>query len=1016
MALSASDVQSVYNLLANSLSSDQSFRKPAESALSHCESRPGFCSCLLEIIAARDSACREDVRLLASVYFKNSISRYWRHRRDSPGISNDEKMHLRKNLLLHIREENSQIALQLAVLISKIARIDYPKEWPEIFSFLAQQLQSEDLLASHRVFMVLFRTLKELSTKRLASDQKNFSQIALHFFDYAWNLWQRDVQTILQSFSALSQCTTSSSFIDQQNELLLTCERWLLCSKIIRQLIISGYASDVTSAEEVLQVKEVCPVFLNAILSFLPYYSSFLEGQIKFGDFIKRACIRLMKILVAVQCRHPYSFGDKSVLPTIMDFCLNKITNPEPALTSFEQFLIQCMVLVKSILECKEYKPRLTGRMVNESRNSLEQRKNFFSSVVSDTLATVLPSDRVVLLCNILIRRYFVYTTNDLDDWYQNPENFHHEQDMIQWTEKLRPCAEALYIVLFENNREVLGPVVVSILHEAMHGSPPLEIEISPGMLLKDAAYSAAGHVYYELSNYLNFSEWFSGSLTIELSNDHPNMRIIHRKIALLLGQWVSEIKGDIRKMVYHAFIRLLQDSDIAVRLATCRSLCYLIQDSNFCEQDFFDLLPTCWNLCFKLVEDIQEFDSKVQVLNLISVLIEHVGERIVPFASQLMDFFHKIWEESTGESLLQIQLLTALRNFVCSLGYQSSICYNMLLPILQRGINVDNPDTLNLLEDSVLLWEATLAHATSIVPQLIDFFPYLVSIMERSFDHLKVAIDIIESYIIFGGADFLHRHASSLAKVLDGIFGYVNDKGILSTLPVIDILVQCFPVESPPMICGVLQKLIVICLSGEDDHNPSRTSVRVSSGAVLARVLVMNTNYLAHLASESSLALVLQQAGLSINQNVLLCLVDIWIDKMDSATFIQKKTYALALCIILTLRVPEVINKLEDILSVCTTVILGENKEINEEDSSGDTTSSLSSNDSFAYGGVPSKELRRKQIKDSDIVKQLSLENMLRENLKACAALHGEATFNAALSKIHPSSFAQLQQALRMA
>jgi len=41
-----------------------------------------------------------------------------------------------------------------------------------------------------------------------------------------------------------------------------------------------------------------------------------------------------------------------------------------------------------------------------------------------------------------------------------------------------------------------------------MRGSPPLEVEITPGMLLKDAAFSAAGHVYYELSNYLNFSDW----------------------------------------------------------------------------------------------------------------------------------------------------------------------------------------------------------------------------------------------------------------------------------------------------------------------------------------------------------------------------------------------------------------------------------------------------------------------------------------------------------------------------
>jgi hypothetical protein len=48
------------------------------------------------------------------------------------------------------------------------------------------------------------------------------------------------------------------------------------------------------------------------------------------------------------------------------------------------------------------------------------------------------------------------------------------------------------------------------------------------------------------------------------------------------------------------------------------------------------------------------------------------------------------------------MQLLVALKSFVCSLGYQSQACYDMLLPILQNGINVDSPDSLNLLEDAI--------------------------------------------------------------------------------------------------------------------------------------------------------------------------------------------------------------------------------------------------------------------------------------------------------------------------
>ncbi|KAH9736649.1 Importin N-terminal domain-containing protein [Citrus sinensis] len=934
MALSASDLPAIYTLLANSMSRDESIRKPAEAALSQSESRPGFCSCLM-------------------------------------------------------------VAQMLAVLISKIARFDYPREWPQLFSVLAQQLQAADVLTSHRIFMILFRTLKELSTKRLTADQRNFAEISSHLFDYSWHLWQSDVQTILHGFSTVAQAYNSNALEQDHDELYLTCERWLLCLKIIRQLIISGFPSDAKCIQEVRPVKEVSPLLLNAIQSFLPYYSSFQKGHPKFWEFTKRACTKLMKVLVAIQGRHPYTFGDKCVLPSVVDFCLNKITAPEPDIFSFEQFLIQCMVLVKSVLECKEYKPSLTGRVMDDSGVTLEQMKKNISNVVGGVVSSLLPKERIILLCNVLIRRYFVLTASDLEEWYQNPEAFHHEQDMVQWTEKLRPCAEALYIVLFENHSQLLGPVVVSILQEAMNGCSTSVTEITPGLLLKDAAYGAAAYVYYELSNNLSFKDWFNGALSLDLSNDHPNMHIIHRKVAIILGQWVSEIKDDTKRAVYCALIKLLMDKDLSVRLAACRSLCSHIEDANFSERDFTDLLPICWDSCFKLVEEVQEFDSKVQVLNLISILIGHVSE-VIPYANKLVQFFQKVWEESSGESLLQIQLLIALRNFVVALGYQSHNCYSMLLPILRRGIDINSPDELNLLEDSMLLWEATISHAPVMVPQLLAYFPCLVEIMERSFDHLQVAINIIEGYIILGGTDFLNMHASCVAKLLDLVVGNVNDKGLLIILPVIDMLIQ---------------KLIVICLSGGDDHEPSKTAVKASSAAILARILVMNANYLAQLTSEPSLSLLLQQAGIPIEENILLSLVDIWLDKVDHVSSVQKKIFALALSIILTMRLPQVLDKLDQILSVCTSVILGGNDDLAEEESSGDN---MSSSKYHGEGTIPSKELRRRQIKFSDPVNQLSLENSVRENLQTCATLHGDS-FNSTMSRMHSSALMQLKQALKM-
>lgn len=1016
MALSTADLPTLYTLLTNALSPDENLRKPAEATLSACESRPGFCSCLLEIIAAKDLETQNNTRWLASVYFKNSINRYWRQRRDSLGISSSEKPYLRKKLLELIREENLQIAVQMAVLVSKIARFDYPKEWPELFSVLVQQLQSADILTTHRVYMVLHRTLKELSTKRLTADQRNFAEITSLLFDYVWHHWRSDMQTILQEFSAIVQSPIGTVFsMERQQALQLTCERWLLCLKTLQRMIVSGFQSDAKNIQEVPPVKEVCPSLLEAVQSFLHYRSAFQQGHNNFHTFTERACLKLMKVLIAIQSPHPYSFSSQYVLPPILEFCYKKITDPEAYVTSFERFLIQCMILFKSVLECKEYKSSNTGRVVGDTVITLEQTKNNIAREAEDILKSLMVNERVVLLCNVLIRRYFIFTLTDLEEWAQDPEGFHHEQDMIQWIEKLRPCAEALYLTLFENYRQILSSLVVDILKEAMGNCPAAEVDITPGMLLKEAAYSAVGVTQYELSNYLSFKAWFEGALLPELHNTHSNGRIIRRRVALIFGQWVPEIKGEIRKPVYSALLGLLQDKDLAVKLASCRSLCSLMEDVEFYEEDFVEYVPACLDICFQTMQNVQEFDSKVQILNLISVVIDRLGEKILPSADKLMQFFPQVWDESSGESLLRIQVILAVQNFVVALGPQSPISYNMLLPILQFSTDINSPDELNLLEDGVLLWEATLNHAPSMVPQLLDLFPNLIAIMEKSFEHLPVAMKIIECYILLGGVNFLHLHATGVAKVLDGVVGNVNEKGMLSTLPVIEILVQCFPGDAPPLLGGILQKLIIVFIGGGDESNPSKAAIRASAGAILARLLVQNSNYFAHLATQSSLSTLLQQAGVKVDQNILLCLVDAWLDKVDNVTIIPRKAYALALCVLLTLREPQILEKLDQIISVCTSILMCDIDQNGSEESSYESLHSIENHeDVVSSAGEKTKEFRKRQVKSSDPIKKMSLAHVLKENLQACASLHGDVAFSAAMSRLHPTVLAQLQQFLK--
>ncbi|CAI7878377.1 unnamed protein product [Closterium sp. NIES-53] len=175
MALTAADAGPIYNLLEAAL--NEATRKEAEQALNAYETRVGFCSCLLEIISRKELDQKGGARWLAAIYFKNSINRYWRARRETQGISDEEKPLLRARLLELVADENSQVAVQLAVLIAKIARIDYPREWSELFPTLLQKLQSQDPLLTQRAYLVLNHVLKELSTKRLSVDQRTFAQV-----------------------------------------------------------------------------------------------------------------------------------------------------------------------------------------------------------------------------------------------------------------------------------------------------------------------------------------------------------------------------------------------------------------------------------------------------------------------------------------------------------------------------------------------------------------------------------------------------------------------------------------------------------------------------------------------------------------------------------------------------------------------------------------------------------------------------------------------------------------------
>ncbi|EFX60873.1 hypothetical protein DAPPUDRAFT_275128, partial [Daphnia pulex] len=90
----------------------------------------------------------------------------WFH--TSTSIPEGEKSVLRQKLIGHIHEPVLQVATQLAIIISKIARCDYPKEWPELLPSLLHLVRTEDDSVQQRALLYLHHVTKSLASKRLA--------------------------------------------------------------------------------------------------------------------------------------------------------------------------------------------------------------------------------------------------------------------------------------------------------------------------------------------------------------------------------------------------------------------------------------------------------------------------------------------------------------------------------------------------------------------------------------------------------------------------------------------------------------------------------------------------------------------------------------------------------------------------------------------------------------------------------------------------------------------------------
>lgn len=946
----------VLETLRHAATQNAEILKPAEVRLREWEKEPGFYSILLNIVS--NHSIDVNVRWLAVLYFKNGVDRYWR--KTAPDAINEaEKVTIRQGLVSNFREPVNQVATQLAVLISKVARFDCPREWPELMPTLLEAVKSEDALVQHRALLMLHHVIKTLSSKRLAGDRRMFQDLTSNVFSFNLNLWNSHMQTFLSQVAENDQQMGSSM------------EKALLSLRILRKLTVHGFKKPHESEDAML--------FLNLVFDRAKTMLDCRKSLQAKGSSLVQLCekfiIHLTKVLIAVLEHHPFSYVD--LIHSSLEFAVFYVFTPAGEHLLFERFIIQCLNLIRGILMCAEYK---AAKNIEETKEPATLRAHHIK------LNFFIPST-LTEMCTKLVTHYFLLTRDDLELWDSDPESFATDEGGESWKYSLRPCTETLFLTLFHEFRVTLVPVLLEMIQNNYALVPPSDLN---AILRKDAVYNAVGIAAFDLYHEVNFDQWFSTTLTQELKVKDANYRVIRRRVAWLIGQWTGvKFSSELRPALYSVMLPLLQaDEDMAVRLTASNSLKLTMDDFEFIRDQFLPFLEPAFSLLFALLKEAHECDTKMHVLYVLSLIVERIGFAIRPHSGSLIQYLPLLWEESSEHNMLRCAIVSTLVHVVKALGPSCESLRPFLLAVVQLSTDVQQASYVYLLEDGLELWLAILENSTAMTQELMQLFRNMPPLLENNIENLRTCFYIIQANILLAPEEFLKIYGEVIISTCSGMLSDIRLEGIAMIMQLVELCLRAAPSISVELVKPMLPRIFESVYKGEE--NLIVMSMYLS---IMARLLLCSRDVFSEVVAK------IAQQMRDNQETILNRLLDVWLDKM--AYICQpdrRKLLGIALASLLTaqsnsvlerfcgilLNVTEVLNdiiKTDDLGAQVDSLLLGDNNYLGQDD-----------DDDVDY--ETEHDHRRNQLAAADPVYTIALKDYFQSQLIALQNQVGATQF----------------------
>ncbi|GAB1310234.1 Importin-beta domain-containing protein [Madurella fahalii] len=763
-------------LSAASTSTDHAQRQSASQQLQTWESNPDYYPHLQTVYL--DSSQDKQVRFLAIILLKNGIDKYWRHTAKH-AIKPEHKQLIRSRLLQgSLNEQDRVFSLHNALVTAKIVRIDYPNEWPDVFSTIIELTKSASVsnpLHLRGALQVLLRIVKELSTARLRRSQTALQAVTPELVRLLGEIYT-DKTAYWQEFLTKGLGDEVSTDFAMQNS--------LTALKILRRLVTAGYEQPHTD-------NMVCGFWSLSQSQFDQFLSGLGHGSwipAQYQEMVGKHLIQFTKLHIDMSEMHPASFP---VLPhsiplvraywnLVKDFSevfersggIKQTSsetaggNPKHEGPLSEKLALKGLLLLRSCVALA-HRPQQTFKY--RSPEVKEMEKQAIHTIKVD----LLTSDLLLDIVQVIISKLFIFRKSDLDAWEEDPEGWESQErtegQAYEWA--VRPCAERLLLDLLTYYKELGEPLLAYCQHAT---------NVDMDIVTKEAAYCALGCAAAVIHPAFDFDGFLTTSLVKDSQLQDPMAKLLRRRIAILLSQWVSiKISRVNRPVVYDIYRHLMnpddKHNDEVVRITAARQLKFIAEDFDFTGEAFLPFAADSFNLLINLLQEVDSDETKLAILETVRLIVTRMESNVSQFGDAIMLTLPKLWESAGSEEyMIKQSVLAIMSALVLSMRTDSQRYQGVITPLLKEAMNPESALHLHLIEESVELWKSVLMQCSPpLNPDLTQLVQLALPLLEYDSEVANQCLAIVKDYILLAPQDILsdalrRPTLTWLAKTLD--------------------------------------------------------------------------------------------------------------------------------------------------------------------------------------------------------------------------------------------------------